>query len=782
VRAGLIACASLLLVVGPTAALVAVGAATGRPYGQDGGVVQLPLAIDRILAGQSPYAADYSDSMLGKQSRASEFWESWGGNPILRHHAYLPGTHLLTLPFLAAGRALFGGFDARVVSLFFYALSVPFAVRLARGTPQRLCAAALVTLNPLVYWYQVFGANDGIFAALLLAAVVLAERGRGTLAGATLGLACATKQLAWPFAPFLLAQLSGARSLRELGARPALARLARPALAAALVFAAVVLPVAALDFRAFYADIVAYNVGLPGGDNYPLGGTPGFGFANFLLYFGAVTSLRDHFTFGVFYVVLLPLCLLLLRSQLRGGAAAGALVTGSSALLLVLYFSRVVHPNYLIAPALLLPLGVLACRRAADVALAPLLLLGLAVEIAEHQLFRAAWDEAVSLRLPQHLTGLAALVAPRGGPGLTLDPLGALLSALAAGLAVAYLVAGALGARPRRRAALVALAAALTVAAPGLLLARLGQRLGTVRTQDRWAIQQPADSARLARLESPYRPPYATRPVGREAWSSSFRLDPPRLFEPDRPLSPPGSAVLGALLTPFGLADGRWLSVPAYLLLLGLAAALVRPELRPSALAVAALSPFLATGTVFGAPHALVLATLAACLLALSRRRAAGASALAGMSAGLDHRAWLAAPLLALPTLERREWQRAGRWLLIGYAVSVVLPLLLDPAGLAASARGTSGVIGPGVGLANLLIFRGWQDAPWVHALYAVVPVGLAATTLLLLRRRWSQPLRLAGAAGVWLLSLFLAREASAEALGVPLLLLGVAALLDQES
>ena len=63
--------------------------------------------------------------------------------------------------------------------------------------------------------------------------------------------------------------------------------MAAPALLARAVFAVVVLPVAALDPRAFWDDIVVYNVGLPGGDNYPLGGTPGFGFANFLIYFGA---------------------------------------------------------------------------------------------------------------------------------------------------------------------------------------------------------------------------------------------------------------------------------------------------------------------------------------------------------------------------------------------------------------------------------------------------------------------------------------------------------------
>src|SRR5262249_57232083 len=59
-RMALLALAMALLVALPTAAFVAMGAVTGRPYGQDGGVVQLPLAIDRILSGRSPYGADYS--------------------------------------------------------------------------------------------------------------------------------------------------------------------------------------------------------------------------------------------------------------------------------------------------------------------------------------------------------------------------------------------------------------------------------------------------------------------------------------------------------------------------------------------------------------------------------------------------------------------------------------------------------------------------------------------------------------------------------------------------
>src|SRR6185436_16844007 len=141
---------------------------------------------------------------------------------------------------------------------------------------------------------------------------------------------------------------------------PALRRMLPAAALAVAAFTVVVGPVAALDPRAFWGDIVVYNVGLPGGDNYPLGGTPGFGFANFLIYFGGVASLRDHVSFTPFYLLLVPLGLLLLREQLRAGTASAAAVTGSVALLASVYFSRVVHPNYLILAAIMLPVGFLA--------------------------------------------------------------------------------------------------------------------------------------------------------------------------------------------------------------------------------------------------------------------------------------------------------------------------------------------------------------------------------------------------------------------------------------
>ena len=77
-----------------------------------------------------------------------------------------------------AGRACFGGFDPRVVTLLFYGLVVVLAARFPASVDGRLCAAGIAALNPLVYWHQIFGANDLVFVAMILGAVLLARGSR----------------------------------------------------------------------------------------------------------------------------------------------------------------------------------------------------------------------------------------------------------------------------------------------------------------------------------------------------------------------------------------------------------------------------------------------------------------------------------------------------------------------------------------------------------------------------------------------------------------------------
>src|SRR5262245_31518005 len=196
VRAAWLALGAGCAVIVPTVSLIAMGWAMDRPYGQDGGVVQLPLALDLLLQGRSPYGADYSASILGRQARVSPFWQAYGGNPLMHHHAYLPGTHLLMLPGHLLARALGIAFDPRLVTLLALLAAAWLAavlVRRARGIEGALAAGAIVLVNPLVYWPFAFGANDILQVALLLGAVALAARGRPVWCAAVLGLACASK-------------------------------------------------------------------------------------------------------------------------------------------------------------------------------------------------------------------------------------------------------------------------------------------------------------------------------------------------------------------------------------------------------------------------------------------------------------------------------------------------------------------------------------------------------------------------------------------------------------
>src|SRR2546428_11681624 len=82
-----------------------------------------------------------------------------GGNPIRHHHAYLPGMHLLMMPAYLVCRALFGGFDPRLVTFAFFALAALLGPRLVDGGTRQLAAAALGVLKPPVYWEQAFGAD-----------------------------------------------------------------------------------------------------------------------------------------------------------------------------------------------------------------------------------------------------------------------------------------------------------------------------------------------------------------------------------------------------------------------------------------------------------------------------------------------------------------------------------------------------------------------------------------------------------------------------------------------
>lgn len=754
-RALLLALSATLVVVLPTLAAVGLGRATGRPYGHDGGVVQLPLALERTLAGQSPYRADYSHSALGEQSRASVFWQPLGGNPITKHHWYLPGMHLVMAPFFLASRALLGWFDPRMVTLLGYVLAALLAASLLPDTERRLAAAGLVLAHPLVFWPQVFGTNDVLSAVPLLLAALLARAGRAGAAAGCVGLAASVKQLTWPFAPFLLVYAADVATAREALSHRGLQRLAKVTLIAGAVFLSVVLPLALRDWKAFADDILRYQTGRSGGDQYPLGGTPGFGLANLLIYGGRVASLSEDYPFSRFAVLFLPAGLLLLRFQFRERGLGAALAAGGAAQLLALYFSRIPNPNYVTLAALFLPLALLTRPRLGfDTVLVPLALLALALEATTHQLLATTWAAGASG------LGLPAWLLPHPAGPRWRDPLSTGWSGVLAGLAVLYLFAALFGLGRRGRAALLALSAVVAVGLPLLAIVRGGEATGVRRGQDRF-LAETVDS-----MEAPgpgtwgQRPGVARTPVV-EAWPASWRRDPPR--ELPRALTSPGAFTLGRLARVLGLDDPRWLLAVA----MALAAAVALRSAPPaSGLALAAtlcVAPPAVLSVLFGSGAALSLAAATAAAL-LSQRRAVTAAV-----AGLAASPWPIAGAAMLPF--------SGVVMLVAGALLWAAPLLLRYPGELLRVLKTDPPLQPSLGLTNLLYYRPDLPAgldPWLRGAAVALLLTLA---WVLYRRSAFEHAPAACAATLATTALLVGPPATGHAVAVPVTLFLVAVL-----
>jgi hypothetical protein len=116
--------------------------------------------------------------------------------------------------------------------------------------------------------------------------------------------------------------------------------------------------------------------------------------------------------------------------------------------------------------------------------------------------------------------------------------------------------------------------------------------------------------------------------------------------------------------------------------------------------------------------------------------------------------------------------RRAAVVAVVAYLLIVAPVALLDPAAFAAR-LGAASVPGPGLGLFNLLAYRGAEGSEGALALAALSPLAAVAAALWLLGRPGPP---LAGAALVSLTGIVLAPAASPEVVALPLVLLGLAA------
>ncbi len=195
---------------------------------------------------------------------------------------------------------------------------------------------------------------------------------------------------------------------------------------------------------------------------------------------------------------------------------------------------------------------------------------------------------------------------------------------------------------------------------------------------------------------------------------------------------------------------------------------------RRIGLAVALLLAPLAIGSVLGAPVALSLAALVGAWTSRERGAPVIAGVLAGLAIALDHRALLAAPLLAAPHGPRKELLRAAAAAAASYGLLVVPIALLDLPAFVGRATARAPV-GPGLGIVNLLAWRGAEGlAATLAPLMALVAL---AAVVWLFFRRWSSLAR-AGVAS--LVGMAFAPSLSLDAVAAPVLLLSLAALVPE--
>jgi hypothetical protein len=311
------------------------------------------------------------------------------------------------------------------------------------------------------------------------------------------------------------------------------------------------------------------------------------------------------------------------------------------------------------------------------------------------------------------------------------------------------------------------------VALPLLVVVGVSDQTGLIRAQDPRVVQSAGDAKRLVAGRSPYTPPPEDTPRGREAYSTSFTLEPPVEIRPDRPNIPPGPSLLGAIGRLVGRRDIRLPALAALALLAFLVTRSAAGERKTTALALALLLSPLALGTVLGAATALPLAALFGALLLARRGPPWAAGLLAGLAVAFDHRAALAVPLLLIPLADRpRAWRPA-----LGAGVGVygllVLPVVLLDLPAFASCLLTPPVPGPGLGVFNLLLYYGVEGSAVGRILAALTPLAAALVTVALLRTR-GPALDLAGLAALaWVA---LAPTLTPDAVAVPILFLGLAA------
>ena len=114
-----------------------------------------------------------------------------------------------------------------------------------------------------------------------------------------------------------------------------------------LVVIVLFLPFLVWDFKGFVSSVILYPSGKTN-PTYPIGGTPGIGFGNVVLFLQKVKSIYSYFPFWIFQIMSILLVVpLLINIQLRKNTLDILILNFAVISLVIFFFSRYFHINHL---------------------------------------------------------------------------------------------------------------------------------------------------------------------------------------------------------------------------------------------------------------------------------------------------------------------------------------------------------------------------------------------------------------------------------------------------
>jgi hypothetical protein len=302
------------------------------------GLLQTEIAMDFVLDGKNPYREDYFGT-------AMEDWK--GGEPPwtptlgpLYHNAYLPGLFVLPLPLYVLSQSLLGWYDQRLFYLLTYAAFLPFRAASVPIQRNKLSVLVATGLNFLFPYFLAEGRNDIVILLGLMITTFLLAKGHTRSASAVLGLAVASKHLAWFFVPFYFIFL-----MPDGISRSSVSRVIGQTWPLVATSALLAGPFLLWDAPAFVDDTLLYLTGTTE-HSWPI---RGIGFSQLLVAAGLLDVSNTSFPFLALEALAgIPLFWLLLQYQRRENSLRVLWLNFALFSLVVVFFSRFLHDSYVV--------------------------------------------------------------------------------------------------------------------------------------------------------------------------------------------------------------------------------------------------------------------------------------------------------------------------------------------------------------------------------------------------------------------------------------------------